>query len=248
MVMLLVLAFLTVGLATSSCPIYSCSSLDSNVCAKQEANGNVLVNSNGCGEGMGCYLYLAVTYFSYSTDNIWPCLQMPSEFDWDSYYSQYYTNSEMKDAMESTIGTLCNITLVEGRSFDNGQTSPRICSVHSDCLLEDGTYTLCKCAARNDGNKVCMRELSNHQVFPDLYHFCQRGDFTSSRFEEFTYLILYYVSVEILQSDITCADKFEEWIYLDSPENTYVTAETRDGKIGSGAALVLEVLCVTLLT
>ena len=54
--------------------------------------------------------------------------------------------------------------------------------------------------------------------------------------------MLYYDSIDVLQVGLDCTDKFQEWKYLDSSENSYVSVEMSEGSYYSGAAIGLEAL------
>ena len=247
MAVLLVLMLLTVGMAAESCPIFTCASLESDVCAVEDASGNVQVNSNGCESGMGCFLYLVPPYFTVFPNNTLLCYEVSTEYNYTAYLNTL-EEIGLVVTMEEVMEMICNQTVKEGKSFKNGQTGPLFCNDYRDCLLEDGNYTECNCYSRTDGKRVCRREIANHQVFPEMYEFCQKGVFNPSTYEEYIYNLLYYNAIEVLQSELACANKFIDWTYLDSTANTYVSAETSEGRIGSGVALVLDVLLyVTLL-
>ena len=232
MAVLLVLTLLTVGMAAESCPIFTCASLESDVCAVFDASFNAKINSNGCESGMGCFFkHLEhITSPNYKVK----CFPWPEKLDFTGVSSNVFNMSD-----------LCNITLLEDKAFKNGQTTPFMCNVDKDCLLEDGTYTICGCTVRGDGKKVCSPDIANHQIFPSFYEFCQKGDFSRSKIEEYYYYLLYYLSFEILHSDLECLDQSQEWKYLTSSANSYVSVETSEGRINLGTILVLEVLlCV----
>lgn len=182
------------------CPIYSCdNTVATNTCAAYVGAGAFKINSNGCGNGYTC---------SAVGTSAWASEVYSSGL---SAGGTYLACMEVTTTSSETVGTfqsLVCLTKQPNKSFQSGQTVVT-CEEDSDCLLTDGTKTVCSCSFRSDGLGICTPSYSNEQLFQGYWDDCGSTNVITDEASAL-YWTAYMSNWIYEQSSIACADVFEE--------------------------------------
>lgn len=200
MAILVLVTLLALAHAAVNCPVYTCESLDSNVCSTYTASpATFKINSSGCQSDYYCSAPVTVAWaktlqISSATNTPNPCLPATTT-----------TTST------TTTTTHTCIAKDSQKSFKN-QATKIDCSEHSDCNLVDGTLGVCTCVIGTTDRGICKPHESNGEVFSGYWTDC--GTENTLDEDEWAYWSYYKSSWEYTHSSVSCKDIFFESIML----------------------------------
>ena len=129
------------------------------------------------------YAYTAV-------DNTYPCLAI------DTYNHISFAESDVYTEWPC-------LQRLQGKDLATG-SHPKDCTSNHDCLLQDGTYSLCLCGVRTiNTNGICSPDMSS-ALFSSYWEACDSQGFIPQKDMGFYYSVLQRV-YHLVQSDVTCA-------------------------------------------
>lgn len=183
--------FLLVPAASLTCGSVTCAPLTGPICATRQPNGYQL-NSLSCPTGLQC---------SVSEVLAW----------WASGQGGDSLACSTGSAPANVTSTVCPQRQTS-RSFKGGK-SVLFCTKDTDCELEDGTFTVCLCALRTDGQGVCQPDPSS-ALYWEYWDDCGDG-LELSDSKEAAYWAQYMAVWAWTQTDNVCASNLTELKTLD---------------------------------
>lgn len=193
------LLFLVSCQGASVCPTFSCdSTVASNTCAVYVGSYAFKINANGCMSGFTCS---AVTISTWAGG---------------IFRGGVGSAGTTKECEAETVGIQaigafesapCP-TKLPNKAFQSGQ-SVVTCEEDEDCLLADGSKTLCVCSFRSDGLGICSVDYSNEVVFADYWKDCGSSNVITEE-DSALYWTAYMGNWVYEQSTIECASIFAE--------------------------------------
>lgn len=177
-----------------TCPFFSCGTVPSGACAQKMSSQWIQLSTTPCTEGSFCSaqrLYEDWWWFAYTAvDNTYPCLALNAynhiSFSESDVYTQWPC-MQRSPAKELSEGS-----------------HPKDCASNHDCLLQDGSFSLCLCGVRTiNTNGICSPDISS-ALFSNYWAACDSKGFVQDRDMGFYYSVLQRV-YHIVQSDVTCA-------------------------------------------
>jgi len=202
------------GLSASICPTYSCdATMASNTCAVYVGSYAFKINSNGCMNGYACS---AVTVSTWAGS---------------IYRGTLGTTSTTKECEAEIAGTASTGTFqsspcpvkLPNKAFKSGQTVVT-CQEDENCLLADGSKTLCVCSFRTDGLGICAVDYSNDMVFAEFWTDCGSTNVITDE-DSALYWTAYMANWVYEQSTIECVSVFAESQLVQSLFDNYNVAE-----------------------
>ena len=177
------------------CPLISCISLNSDVCAYKNAAGSLFLTTQKCSAGLSCSAASIYPYW-------WPNAPIGSQL-----YCE--TVTPLPSAVNTTYVPVPCLPFQSGKELVRGPDSE--CSLDSDCRMLDGTYISggCRCGFRASGLGLCHPHPSS-SVFEGYWTDCESGNgflVTREAYEYWSFYMTYYV---YLLSDISCASLMRE--------------------------------------
>ena len=174
----------------ASCPVISCLSLESGVCAYKNSARALFVSTHRCSEGLAC-----------RTSSIYP-------YWWANAPAGSPLYCESIPLLPETV----NATFIPQPClrFESGKELKRgvevECQSDKDCEMMDGTYIVggCRCAFRGSGLGLCQPHPSS-SVFQGYLSACERGNGVVRSRKDFEYWSFYMNYYVFLTSDISCS-------------------------------------------
>lgn len=195
MAMLVLLTLLSLAHAAMNCPIYTCASLDSNVCISYTSSPATFeINWNGCESDYSC---------SAETVSSWASTILPS-----------ITTSSLEcvpvpvvSQSTTALTTYPCIAKNANKSFVNHATKVD-CNSESDCGLVDGSFAECRCVMGRRTSGICIPDPSNEEVFEGYWEDCgSENTLDKEKSEYWQYYKLVWVYT---QSSVSCSGIFSE--------------------------------------
>lgn len=186
-------------LSVNVCPTYSCdSTMASNTCAVYVGSYAFKINSNGCMDGYTC---------SAVTISTWAGKIFTGGLGTSTTAKECEAVTTDTTATGTFISAACPAKLAN-KSFKSGQTV-QTCEEDEDCLLSDGTKTLCVCGFRTDGLGICSADYSNEQLFGGFWEECGSSNVITDE-DTALYWTAYMANWVYEQSTIDCTAIFAE--------------------------------------
>ena len=141
--------------AWADCPIAQCQPLSVGECAKKES-GKVHINGYGCTKDKTCLASEFENWYS-SSETVLMCTDEPE------------SSSSSNDVECGTRDKNQMLAKANGEYV----LHPKRCNSDSDCLLQNGSTSPCKCGL--DGYSYCSPQWGS-EVFDDYWEYCDAGD------------------------------------------------------------------------
>lgn len=185
---------LSLGVSGLTCPFFSCGTVPAGACAQKMSSQWIQLSTTPCTDGSFCSaqrMYEDWWWYAYTAvDNTYPCLALSTYNHISFAESDVYTEWPCMQRLQ-------------GKELASG-SHPKDCTSNHDCLLQDGTYSLCLCGVRTiNTNGICSPEMSS-ALFSNYWGSCDNKGFIQEKDMGFYYSVLQRV-YHLVQSDVTCA-------------------------------------------
>ena len=185
------------------CPLFGCAQLEENVCAHRANATNFVINEFGCSEKHICSAgYMMIWVRQTNSESLsHMCLPDPR------------VNGLPRPPANEPFA--CE-ERKSGKGFLAGGKVV-VCQSDGDCQLQDGSFTQCQCAFRNDQLGICKPDLSNGDVFSGYWDDCG----ATNRISDFDRALYWWMMREMyvyLQTDLPCINNFMEMQMLREQE------------------------------
>lgn len=174
----------------ASCPVISCLSLETGVCAYKNSARALFVSTQRCPVGLTCQTSSIYPYW-------WSNAPLGSPLYCESLAS-------VPEAVNSTFVSQSCLRFESGKELKRGVEVE--CAEDQDCEMMDGTHIVggCRCGFRGSGLGLCQPHPSS-SVFEGYWTACERGNGVVHSREEFEYWSFYMTYYVYLNSDVSCS-------------------------------------------